>query len=71
VVLDDEWVAVLAVAGAIVALLAALDVEVVAPSTFATVGLRELPPHPATRPTQRNAAATSRRTRGRELNRLG
>jgi len=43
---------------------AALDVELVELATFATLGLPELPPHPATRTPLTSPAAASRRARG-------
>jgi hypothetical protein len=64
VVLDREAVAVLD-PGVVAALaLAAAELELVALSTFATVGLCEPPPHPATRTALMSAAAASGRARG-------
>ena len=51
--------------------LAAVDVEVVELATFATLGLPELPPHPATRTPLTSAAAASRRARGELVSLFG
>jgi len=44
--------------------LAVVDAEALAAPIVATLGLGELPPHPATRAPLRSAAAVSRRARG-------
>jgi hypothetical protein len=53
------------------AVLAALEVEVVVLSTFATGGLPEPPPHPATRIPLMSAVAASGRARVERVSRFG
>jgi hypothetical protein len=62
-VVDREVVAVL--------VLATEEVAVVVLLTFATFGLPEPPPHPATRTPLMSAAAVSRRARDERFSRLG
>jgi hypothetical protein len=61
------------VVGAVVVVtvvLAAAELEALVLTTFATVGLCEPPPHPATRTPFTSAAAASRRDRGARFERL-
>jgi hypothetical protein len=72
VVLDRELVATLDGELAASPVLAALEVvEVVVLLTDATLGVFELPPHPATRTPLTSAAAASRRARGVHVNCFG
>jgi hypothetical protein len=72
VVLDCELVATLDGELAASLVLAALEVvEVVVLPTDATLGVLELPPHPAARTPLTSTAAASRRARGVHLSRFG